>query len=126
MDHRVFFSFDYDRDSWRANRIRNSGALHDLSVTGFWDQSLWESCKQAGNDAVKRLIDDGLEDTSVTVVLIGASTASRGWVRYAIQRSYNRGNGLLGIYIHNIPDARGRSDFVGASPFRALQIYFDF
>ena len=55
--------------------------------------------KEKNDDAIKRMIDKGLEGTSVTVVLIGKETSDRKWVRYEIKESYKKGNGLLGVYI---------------------------
>lgn len=55
--------------------------------------------------------------TTVTVVLIGAKTSEREYVDYEIQRSWDRGNGLLGIYIHNIEARDGYTDTKGKDPF---------
>jgi hypothetical protein len=60
---------------------------------------------------VKRLIDRGLEGTTVTCVLIGEHTAKRKFVTYEIQQSIKRGNGLLGIHINNIKDIKGDTNF---------------
>jgi hypothetical protein len=116
MARRVFFSFHYERDLWRVNVVRNSGAIEGVAAAGFHDASLWEETKRRGDYAVKRLIDTGLEGTSVTVVLIGARTAQRQYVSYEIARSISQGNGLLGIFIHNIKDKSGRSDAPGEVP----------
>src|SRR3954462_13232725 len=104
MARKVFFSFHYERDLWRVNVVRNSGMVEGLSAAGFNDRSLWEETKRRGDDAIKRLIDSGLNGTSVTVVLIGAETASRKYVSYEIENSVARGSGLVGIRIHNIKD----------------------
>jgi hypothetical protein len=50
------------------------------------------------------------------VVLIGAETSGREYVTYEIERSIACGNGLLGIYIHNIKDKDGHTDPLGAVP----------
>jgi len=117
MARRVFFSFHHDRDIWRANVVRNSWVTQDREAAGFWDASLWEKAKKKGHDAIKRMIDRGLEGTSVTAVLIGAETSNRQWVRYEIKESYKRRNGLLGVYIHNIKDKNGYTDTKGDNPF---------
>jgi hypothetical protein len=116
MARKVFFSFHYQRDLWRVNVVRNSGVIDGVSAAGFHDASLWEETKRKGEDAVKRLIDSGLNGTSVTVVLIGAETAGRKYVTYEIEKSIACGNGLLGIYINNIKDKDGRTDPAGAAP----------
>jgi hypothetical protein len=116
MARRVFFSFHYQRDIWRVNVVRNSAVIEGVAAAGFQDASLWEEAKRHGDDAVQRLIDRGLDGTSVTVVLIGAETANRRFVTYEISKSIWRGNGVLGIYIHNIKDRLGRIDSQGPIP----------
>jgi hypothetical protein len=123
MARRVFFSFHYERDIWRANVVRNSWMTQpDRETAGYWDASLWEEAKKQGDLAIKRMINRGLENTSVTVVLIGAETANREWVRYEIQKSCERGNGLLGVHISSIKDNHGRVDAPGRNPFADLQV----
>lgn len=118
MARRVFFSFHYERDIWRANVVRNSWVTQDdREAAGFWDASLWEEAKKRGDDAIKRMIDKALEGTSVTAVLIGAETAGREWVKYEIKKSHENGNGLLGVYIHNIKDQDENTDTKGSNPF---------
>ena len=68
------------------------------------------------------MIDKGLEGTSVTVVLIGKETSDRKWVRYEIKESYKKGNGLLGVYIHNIKGKDGYTDTKGDNPFDYIYI----
>ncbi|MCC6756320.1 MAG: TIR domain-containing protein [Solirubrobacterales bacterium] len=116
MARKVFFSFHYQRDLWRVNVVRNSAMIEGVSAAGFHDQSLWEETKKRGDDAVRRLIDTGLEGTTVTVVLIGAETANRRYVSYEIDKSVARGNGLLGVRINNIKDENGCTDLLGAVP----------
>lgn len=119
MAHRTFFSFHYERDVQRASVVRKS-AQFKSSITPEWiEASIWESAKTTGEAAVKRLIDNALVGTSVTAVLIGAQTASRDWVKYEIDQSIARGNGLIGIYIHNIKDFQGNPDSKGSNPLPA-------
>src|SRR5260370_40881835 len=101
MARRVFFSFHYDHDIWRANQVRNSNVVAGTDVAGFFDHSEYEEAKKKGKEAIKRLIRDKLVGTSVTVVLIGEETASREYVQYEIDQSIDRKNGLLAIYIHH-------------------------
>lgn len=118
MARRVFFSFHYERDVWRANQVRNSWVTKgDRQAAGFWDAAEREMLKRQGKAAVGRWIDRQLEGTSVTVVLIGAETSNREWVRSEIQRSYNKGKGIIGIYIHNLKDKEGNRDTKGDTNF---------
>ncbi|MFG2904943.1 TIR domain-containing protein [Kitasatospora sp. NPDC048286] len=119
MARRTFFSFHYERDVWRSSIVRNSARLKPSIEAEFIDASLWEDAKLVGDAALRRLMDDGLMRTSVTAVLIGAETASRRWVRYEIDKSIERGNGLFGIYIHNIKDRFGSTDRLGLNPLPA-------
>ncbi len=118
MARRVFFSFHYERDILRVGQIRNSGITKpDLESAGFIDSVSWESLKRQGEDAIRRWINSQLEGTSVTVVLIGTQTSERDWIKYEIEQSHKRGNGMLGIYIHNVKDLNGYTDTKGNNPF---------
>jgi len=116
MARRVFFSFHYQRDLWRANIVRNSPTVEGTAAAGFSDASLWEEAKRKGDEAIKRLIDNGLSGTTVTAVLIGAQTATRKYVTYEIEQSIKRGNGLLGVRIHGLKDKSGNMDSWGSVP----------
>jgi len=121
MARRVFFSFHYERDIWRAGQVRNSWVTKpDREAAGFWDAATWEEVKSRGGDAIKRWINKQLEGTSVTVVLIGAETATREYVQYEITQSWDIDNGLIGIYIHSLKDQNGKIDVKGADPFVKL------
>jgi hypothetical protein len=116
MARRVFFSFHYQRDVWRVNQIRNIPTITGSAAAGFQDASLWEEAKRKGDAAIKKLIDDGLKNTSVTVVCIGAKTAGRKYINYEIQESIDRGNGIVGIQIHHLEDQDRKTDSIGDIP----------
>ena len=117
MARKIFFSFHYERDAWRAGQVRNSNVVSAEDRYGFIDAADWESIKKKGNAAIERWIDDQLKNTSVTAVLIGAETASREWVQQEILKSWNRGNGIVGVRIHNIKDQDQKTDTAGRNPF---------
>jgi MTH538 TIR-like domain (DUF1863) len=98
MARRVYFAFDY-KDVFAVNQIRRSGQFIDVAVAGFSDASQWEKLKKKSPDAIRRAINESLRGTSVTVVCVGARTASRRWVKYELRASAARGNGLLGVYL---------------------------
>jgi hypothetical protein len=122
MARKVFFSFQYQRDLWRVNVVRNTGTIEGVASAGFHDQSLWEETAKKGDEAIKQLIDNGLDGTTVTVVLIGAETAKRKYVSYEIERSIARGNGILGVRVNNIKDKNGRTDPSGVIPEALIKI----
>lgn len=127
MVRRVFFSFHYERDIWRAAQVRNSWVTKpDRDAAGFWDAAEWENVKKQGDAAIKRWIDKQLDGTSVTVVLIGAETSSRKWVRYEIEKSHEKGNGIIGIRIHKLKDQDGRTDATGDTDFGKIDGEHDF
>jgi len=111
MARRVFFRFHYDHDIWRANEVRNCNVVAGADVAGFFDHSEYEEAKKKGSEGIKRMILKNLNNTSVTVVLIGTETASRPWVKYEIAESIARKSGLLGIYIHHLKDQDSNSAF---------------
>jgi len=116
MARRVFFSFHYQRDVWRVNQIRNLDQVVGVAAAGFADASLWEEAKKKGDAAIKAMIDEGLKNTSVTVVCIGAATAGRKYIDYEISQSIARGNAIIGLQIHDLKDSGGNTDPVGATP----------
>lgn len=122
MPKRVFFSFHYDDvKTFRANVVRNHWLTkEDRKDAGFFDASIWEDAKLHGDVSVKRLINDNIENTSVTCALIGSHTYERRWVRYEILKSYDRGNSLFGIYINNIKDKNQQTFLKGNNPFDFL------
>lgn len=123
MVRRVFFSFYYEKDVVRVSQVRNSSITKpDLESAGFIDAADWEKIKEEGDDAIKEWIAENLKNTSVTAVLIGNETSTRDWVLYEIQESYNKNNGMLGIYIHNCPDFNKETCTKGENPFDYVYI----
>jgi hypothetical protein len=122
MARKVFFSFHFGHDAWRVGQVRNSNVVTNYDKNPFLDHADWETIQRQGDKAVKAWIDDQLKGSSVTVVLIGNQTSTREWVKYEIEKSWDRGNGLLGIYIHNIKDQYQQVDAPGINPFARFNI----
>jgi hypothetical protein len=122
----VFFSFHYQNDIWRVNQVRNSWVFSNESereALGFFDGSIWERSQRTSDDSLKKLIREGIKNTSVTCILSGANTYQRRWVRYEIARSVVKGNGLLVVKIHNLKDQYGSSAAVGHNPLSFMGTY---
>ena len=118
MARRAFFSFHYKNDVWRANQVRNSWVTKDdKEAAGFVDAADFEKVEKEGEDAIKRWITKQLEGTSVTVVLIGSDTSNRPYVKFELQKSYEKGNGMIGIYIHKLKDKDGNTTTKGSNQF---------
>jgi hypothetical protein len=108
MARKVFFSFKYE-DVFRAMIVRNSWVTQGKVAAGFIDAADFEKVKKEGDQAIKNWIDNQLNGTSVTVVLVGEKTCQSRWVKYEIDQSIKKGNGLLGIDISKIKDPQGNT-----------------
>ena len=115
MARRTFFSFAY-RHVWKVNQVRNAPNVIGTAAAGFVDASLWEEAKRKGDAAIKRLIDGALTNTSVTVVCVTYGSANRKYIKYEIERSLERGNGLVAVQIHHLGDQDGNTDALGSIP----------
>jgi hypothetical protein len=110
----VFYSFHYDNDVFRVHQIRNIGAIEENKPVSA---NNWEDVKRNGEASIKKWIDDNMNYRSCVIVLIGEETASRKWVKYEIEKAWNDGKGLFGIYIHNLKDPRTGVCRQGLNPF---------
>ena len=111
---KTFFSFHYKPDNWRAAQVRNMGVVEGNTPVADND---WETVKRGGAPAIRRWIDGQMTGRSCVIVLIGAKTADRKWIKYEIERAWAEKKGLLGIYIHKLEDARGKQATKGRNPF---------
>jgi len=92
-------------------------------MRSFYDSSLWESRKLEGDEAVKRLIREGVEYTSAVCVLIGSETWLRRWVKYEIARAIIDGRGLLGVHLNSIRHHQTRTPHTrGYNPFEFMAV----
>ena len=114
MARRTFYSFHYEPDNWRASQVRNMGVIEGNRPVSDND---WEQIKKGGDKAIQNWIDGQLKGKSCTIVLIGAKTARRKWIDYEIEKSWNDGKGVLGIYVHNLLDADKNKSAKGENPF---------
>jgi hypothetical protein len=123
---KVYFAFHYD-DVMRVNNVRNSWKIDhpdNKLFRSFYDSSLWESRKLEGDNAVKSLIREGVEQTSAVCVLVGTETWSRRWVKYEIARAVIDERGLLAVHINGLNHhQRGASDPNGFNPLHLLGVY---
>lgn len=119
MARKVFYSFHYIPDNWRASQVRNIGAIEGNSPASDND---WESVKRGGDTAIQRWIDTQLEGRTCAVVLIGSETAGRKWINYEIKKAWGDGKGVLGIHIHNLKNSSGQQSSKGANPFSGFTL----
>ena len=114
---RVFLSFEYNKDYWRAVQICNLGKVSDDSL---FPDSAWKEVRVKTNAAIKKWIDEQIALCDCVVVLIGSTTATRKWVLYEIERAYELNKGLVGIYVNKITDRVGYQTGKGKNPFECI------
>jgi hypothetical protein len=96
----------------------------DREICGYYDASIWESARKQGDVALKRLINDGLDKTSNTCVLVGSQTYDRPWVRYELLKSFKKGNHIFGVHINSIKAKDGQTKSKGANPLEYVGVTF--
>lgn len=114
MARKVFYSFHYQPDSWRAATVRNIGAIEGNQPAADND---WEEVTRGGDEAIKRWINSQLKGRTCAVVLVGSNTANRKWINYEIVKAWDEGLGVVGIYIHGLKDSNQKVSTKGANPF---------
>ena len=119
MGRRVFYSFHFNNDAWRAGQVRNIGVVEGNTPISDND---WEEVKKKGDKAIENWINDQLKNRSCTVVLVGENTAGRKWIKYEISQSWNQGKGVVGICIHNLKNAQGNQSNKGRNPFEDFKL----
>ena len=110
----VFYSFHFDNDVMRVQQIRNIGVIEGNQPAS---PNQWEQIQKSGKVAVQNWIEENMKYKRCVIVLVGAETANRPWVRYEIEKAWNDGKGLFGIYIHNLKCPRTGTCRKGANPF---------
>ena len=113
----VFFSFHYTPDNWRAAQVKNMGIVDNSST---WSANDWEEVRYKTDAKIKEWIDAQMAMRSCIVVLIGKETSSRKWVKYEIEKAYELGKGIVGVYIHGLKNADGEQTTQGSNPFYSI------
>jgi len=119
MAKKVFYSFHYAVDAWRASQVRNMGVIEGNAPVSDND---WETVKKGGNAAIEKWIAEQLVGKSCAVVLIGAQTASRKWVIHEIKETWDAKKGVFGVRIHNLRNESGTLGTYGANPLDELTL----
>ena len=111
---RVFYSFHYAQDSWRAATVRNIGVVEGNRPA---TDNQWEEVKKGGDAAIRKWIADQMKGRSCTIVLVGSDTAGRRWIDHEIKKTWEFGMALVGIRIHGLRNQDGRMSRKGSDPF---------
>jgi hypothetical protein len=119
MARNVFYSFHFDNDAWRASQVRNMGVITGNEPVSAND---WEEVKRGGDSAIEKWIASQMKGRTCAVVLVGAETASRPWVKYEIKKAWTDGLGVLGVRIHGLKNSLGNTSIAGSNPFEQFRI----
>ena len=119
MTRRVFFSFHFQADCWRASQVRNIGAIEGNAPCS---DNAWEKVKQGGDAAIKRWIDREMFGKSCLVVLVGSGTAGRKWITHEIVEAWNKKMGVVGVRVNQLLDVSGSVASSGANPFEHVKL----
>lgn len=119
MAKSVFHSFHYDRDYWRVQQVMKIGALDGQTIL---NPQKWEEVKRQGDAAIEKWIAEQMAYKKAVVVLVGAQTASRRWVRHEIIKAWNDKKPLVGVRIHGLADASVKTDIAGPDPFADIKL----
>ena len=119
---KVFFSYHYEKDGNRVDEIRNMGLTKDVKPL---PKDKWDEICSQGDESIKAWIDQNMRDAECVVVFIGEETYKRKWIIYEIEKAWNEGKGLFGVYIHNISDSVTGKSKKGENPFERFKMNRD-
>ena len=119
MARKVFTSFHYVPDNWRASQIRNMGKIEGNSVV---TSNKWEEVTNGGDKEIEKWIDDNMSGKSCVIVFVGEKTAGRKWIDHEIKKAWEEGRGIVGIYVHNLKDSGGNQSNQGNNPFDGFSV----
>lgn len=103
--HKVFISYHHANDQSYKEDLLTLSRRHDLFIDASVDTG--DISDLLDDDAIRRKIrDDYLRDSSVTIVLVGSETQSRKHVDWEIYSSMFNGsvNKQSGILVINLPE----------------------
>ena len=115
----VFLSFNFKKDNWRVQQVRNIGSIDEQQILNYND---WESIKQQGDATIEKWINEQMNYKACVVVLIGSETANRKWINYEIRRAWDGHKPIVGIYIHRLEDVNGKQSTKGENPFKYISL----
>ncbi|RCU42832.1 hypothetical protein EIZ47_08400 [Chryseobacterium lacus] len=119
MSRKVFTSFHYSADNWRASQVRNMGKIEGNPIA---TTNNWEEVTKGGDKAIEKWIDDNMHGKSCVIVLIGSETSNRKWIDYEIKKAWKEKRGIVGIYINKLKDSNGNQSIKGKNPFEKFDV----
>ncbi|MDA0823604.1 MAG: TIR domain-containing protein [Proteobacteria bacterium] len=120
----LFLAYNDECDSARANHVRkqllSSGRYQ---VDGYSPFTTWSKTHSGPSvEQIENAIQDGLARSIATLVLIGSDSAANRWIRYAIEQSYTAKKPMLGLYINDLADERGKNCIADVNPLERFAV----
>ncbi len=112
----VFFCYDRLLDIQRAKRIRHRYEMKGGKAIGFPKPDEWKRILTRGSQAIRYWVEDQVNFSDVTAILIGTNTSQDPVVRQAVTTCHQLEKGMFGIYIHNIRAENGKPSPKGINP----------
>ena len=94
----IFYSFHFNKDVMRVQQIRNMGVIEGNEPVS---PNTWETARKTPG-GIEKWINENMRYKSCIVVLVGSETSTRPWVKYEIEKAWNDGKPLVGVFIHNL------------------------
>lgn len=111
---KVFYSFHYALDNWRANQIRNMGVVEGQRKC---EPNEWEDIKRKGDKNIAKWIDSSMQDCDCVIVLIGEQTHTRKWIKYEVKKAKELNKPIFAIFIHKLKDSNSKTSKKGKNVF---------
>src|SRR5437899_3024929 len=99
VQRHVFLAFVRE-DLDLVNLFRGQ-AKNENSELEFSDYSVKEEFDSSNADYIRQQIRNLIKQVSVTLCLIGQTTASSKWVNWEVRTSAELGKGLVGVRLHS-------------------------
>ena len=104
MKHKVFISYHHANDQWYKNELLKLNRIHDIFIDGSVDTG--DINDALSNERIRQIIrDDYLQDSTVTILIVGTETKNRIHIDWELKSSMIDGivNKKSGILVINLP-----------------------
>lgn len=122
--HKVFISYHHDRDQYYKNRFVEMGTQYEIFIDRSVDTG--DISENLSDESIRRKIrDEYLRDSTVTVVLVGLETQRRKHIDWEIYSSMIDGqvNKKSGILVVSLPSTENNSSFTASHSGEKETVY---
>jgi hypothetical protein len=120
----LFLAYNDECDSARANHVRKQLLGSErYQVEGYSPFTTWSKTNSGPSvEQIENTIRDGLASSIATLVLIGPDSAANRWIRYAIEQSYTAKKPMLGLFVNDLADERGKNCIADVNPLERFAV----